>query len=100
LINRRLPSMVRQLRTYLMGAHVSTNLSLAFDFEALVASGLEWLTISVDGVSQSTLEIYRRGASAKLVFENLRKLIETKKRMNSFTPFIEWQYLMFDYNVA
>jgi MoaA/NifB/PqqE/SkfB family radical SAM enzyme len=100
LINRRLPQMVSHLRTYLMGAHVSTNLSLSFDVDALVASGLEWITVSIDGVSQSVLEKYRRGARAELVFGNLRKLVEAKRRLNSSTPFIDWQYLMFDHNVS
>jgi MoaA/NifB/PqqE/SkfB family radical SAM enzyme len=99
LINRRLREMVRHLRTYFMGAHVSTNLSLSFDVEALVASGLEYMIVSIDGVSQPVLEKYRRGARAELVFGNLRKLVEAKRRLNSFTPFIEWQYLMFDHNV-
>jgi radical SAM protein with 4Fe4S-binding SPASM domain len=99
LINRRLPEMVSHLRTYLMGAHVSTNLSLSFDVEALVGSGLEWITVSIDGVSQTVLEKYRRGARAELVFENLRELINAKRRLKSPTPFIDWQYLLFDHNV-
>jgi hypothetical protein len=32
----------------------------SFDIEALVASGLEWITVSIDGVSQSVLKKYRR----------------------------------------
>lgn len=99
LINRNLPKMVQTLRQHLLSGHISSNLSLSFDVEALVASGLEQITASVDGVSQSVMERYRIGARADLIFSNMRKLVEAKAKLNSYTPIINWQYLMFDHNI-
>ncbi|MGO9237580.1 MAG: SPASM domain-containing protein [Methylocella sp.] len=99
LINRNLPSMIKTVRQYLLSGHISSNLSLTFDVEALVASGLEQLTVSVDGVTQSTIQRYRIGARPDLIFANMRSLVEAKRKLNSYTPIINWQYLMFDHNI-
>lgn len=99
LINRRLPNMIAEARSLAVGAKVSSNMSLGFDVRALVASGLPWLTASIDGVSQSVMEIYRRGSRAQTIFDNIRKLVEEKKRVGSYLPVIDWQYLMFDHNL-
>ena len=62
LINPNFPEMVRRAKR--MGLHTvtSSNLSLRFDVEAVVQSGLDSLLMSVDGASRETLGIYRRRA--------------------------------------
>lgn len=100
LINKNLPELIEMSRRYFMNSHISTNLSLSFDVDRLVRSGLPWMTVSIDGASQSTLEVYRRGARINRILDNLAELVETKRRLGSYTPFIDWQYLMFDHNIG
>ena len=100
LINRNLPDMIMETRKYVISTHISTNLSLSFDAEALVSSGLHWMTCSIDGTSQETLEVYRVGARMDRVLQSLSEVVAAKKKLGSYTPFIDWQFLMFDHNAS
>ena len=99
LINRNISDYIGKINRYLIDTRVSSNLSLSFDVERLVGSGLQMLILSVDGVTQSGLEKYRRGVRAELVFENMRKLVALKKKLKSNTPHLIWQFLMFEHNL-
>jgi hypothetical protein len=81
---------------YLIDTRVSSNSSLAFDVEKLVSSALQSLVPSVDGVTQDVLQKYRRGVRSDLVFDNIRKIVDSKKKLKTNTPHIIWRFLMFD----
>ncbi|MDP3552446.1 radical SAM/SPASM domain-containing protein [Methylocystis sp.] len=98
LINKRLPSMISDAKALCLYTAVSSNLSLSFDIDALVASGLDYLTMSIDGASQSTLERYRRRAKWDLIRRNMERLVESKRRQNSKLR-LRWQFLTFDHNL-
>jgi radical SAM protein with 4Fe4S-binding SPASM domain len=68
-------------------------------FDGIVASGLDVLSISYDGVSQACYGAYRRGGDAALVKSNLLRLLAAKKRLKSRKPFIVWQYLYSRFNM-
>ena len=68
------------------------------DVEKLVLSGLFFLTLSIDGASKETYRIYRRGGDFDLVLENIKQMVNAKKKLNSYTPILEWQFLVFQHN--
>ena len=69
--------------------HSSTNGNVRFTpekAEALVASGLDSLIFAVDGATQETYGIFRKGGNLELVLENIQMIVKTKKQMGSSTP--------------
>jgi len=84
--------------------NVATNVSSNFNWpipvdpEDIVQSGLEYITVSLDGVSQATYEQYRVGGNINEVFDNMRGLLAARKALGSKTPFVEWQFIVFKHN--
>lgn len=62
--------------------------------EATVASGLDRLIVSVDGMTQETYAAYRRGGRLERVLEGIRNVVEMKKKLNSATPHLVAQFLV------
>ena len=83
---------------------VGTNLSSNFNWpipvdpENIVRSGLEYITISLDGVTQETYGQYRVRGDIAEVIENVQALLAARKRLKSRTPVIEWQFIVFRHN--
>jgi len=99
LLNPRTPEYIRMAKRTLARTVVSTNLSLKkFDAEAYVASGLDFMTLSIDGTTQETYARYRRGGDLDLVLANVEKLVEAKRRLGRSTPVLNWQFLVFEHN--
>ena len=70
---------------------ISTNLSLPLTderIERIVASGLNEIVVSLDGASNATYGLYRRRGNFDLVFGNLRRLIEAKRRLGLKRPLV------------
>jgi radical SAM protein with 4Fe4S-binding SPASM domain len=63
-----------------------------------IESGLDRLIVSVDGIDQATYESYRIGGSLEKVIEGTKQLVEWKKNLNSKTPHIILQFLVFRQN--
>lgn len=63
-----------------------------------IESGLDRLIISIDGTSQKTYEQYRIGGSLDKVVEGTKKILEWKKKLNSSTPFVVFQFLVVRHN--
>lgn len=61
--------------------------------EEIVASGLDRLIISIDGLTQATYENYRVHGKLNKVIEGTKHLLAAKKRMNSSTPHLIFQFL-------
>jgi len=99
LLNPNTPKFIRLAKTYLMRAMLSTNIGVKhFDPDAYVNSGLDFMTVSIDGATQSTYEKYRRKGDIETVYKNVRSLTEAKKRLGKRTPAVSWQYLAFEHN--
>jgi Predicted Fe-S oxidoreductases len=62
--------------------------------QEVIASGLDYLGISMDGASASSYNKYRLGGDFKTVVGNIKFLIEEKKRRRSLTPFVEIIFLV------
>lgn len=59
-----------------------------------IEAGLDRMIISIDGTTQETYESYRINGSLKKVLEGTENMIKWKKKMNSSTPQILWQFLV------
>lgn len=66
--------------------------------EALVKYKVDTITVSLDGASQETYEIYRQGGNYKQVLNNVKKIIKYKKKYKSQFPFINWKFIVFGHN--
>jgi pyruvate-formate lyase-activating enzyme len=100
LLNPRTPDYIRAAKRYLAQATISTSLSVRqFDADAYVASGLDYMIVSIDGATQPVYERFRRNGDLSLVYENLHWLVEARASANTRFPVIAWQYLAFEHNV-
>jgi radical SAM protein with 4Fe4S-binding SPASM domain len=89
---------------YTSRSNIATNVSsnfnwpVKFDPRDIVRSGLEYLTISLDGTSQETYQQYRVRGDFKEVIENIKAVVAARKELKSRTPFLEWQFIVFKHN--
>lgn len=59
----------------------------------IVSSGLDRLIISIDGLTQETYEQYRKNGKLDKVISGTKALIEAKRKLNSNTPHLIFQFL-------
>jgi len=59
----------------------------------IVASGLDRLIISIDGLTQKTYENYRINGQLEKVIQGTELLIQAKKQLKSSTPHLIFQFL-------
>lgn len=99
LLNLDTPKLIRMAKTYLLGTALSTSLSVhRFDADAYVESGLDFMILSIDGATQPVYERFRRNGDLDLVFGNIRKLVDAKRRLGKRTPALSWNFLAFEHN--
>jgi len=99
LMNPLTPRFIRLARTYLMRTGLSTNMTVRrFDARAYVESGLDFMTISLDGATQPVYEKYRRKGDLEAAFENIRKLVDARREAGRRNPILSWQFLAFEHN--
>ncbi len=83
---------------------VGTNISSNFnwpqpvDINDFIRSGLDYVTVSLDGVTQETYQQYRVRGDVREVFDNMKRLVSAKRALRSRTPFVEWQFIVFKHN--
>ncbi len=66
--------------------------------EATVRSGLDRLIVSIDGVSQESYEQYRVGGKLARVVAGTENLLKWKRKLNSKTPYVIFQFLVVRHN--
>ncbi len=59
-----------------------------------VESGLDRLIISIDGTTQEVYREYRRGGNLEKVIAGAERIVAWKKKLNSKTPFVVFQFLV------
>jgi MoaA/NifB/PqqE/SkfB family radical SAM enzyme len=101
LLNKELWQMVEYAHKKRIGAAFDTNLNLLNKEEAkkLVLSGLDYLIMSIDGLSQETYVNYRVGGDFEKVIENIKHIVYWKRKLRMTTPLIIWQFLVFKHNL-
>jgi radical SAM protein with 4Fe4S-binding SPASM domain len=100
LMSENLPEIIRLAHENRIFTVVTTNGSLLTDemSEKIISSKLDHLVFSVDGIYEESYRKYRIGGSLETVLKNLRNLVLLKRKMESPTPFIEWQFIVFKHN--
>jgi MoaA/NifB/PqqE/SkfB family radical SAM enzyme len=93
-------NMIRYASERNIGTMISTNFNISRPHFAdeIVSSGLEYLEVSLDGADQKAYAEFRVGGDFSLVYENITRVIESKKRLKSTTPFIEWKFIVMKHN--
>ena len=66
--------------------------------EAVVKYKLRHLTCSIDGASQDTYSLYRRGGNFERVIENIKTINHYKQVYKSDFPILTWQFVVFGHN--
>ena len=79
-----------------MEVYLSTHGSFEnFDAESLVKSGTRlFIDFSLDGATKETNAQYRKAADFDLIIENMRKIMEFRRKYNSPWPKVEWKYIL------
>jgi len=62
--------------------------------EKSVTSGLHKMIISIDGTTQETYQQYRKEGTLSKVIEGAKNMVEAKKKLNSLTPLLVFQFLV------
>ncbi len=100
LLNKDIYHMIAHANNKGLATRLSSNLYALDrqDLERIVDSGLNHITVSLDGAGEETYVRYRVGGHFQQVFDNLKDLIEIKKRRHSRFPVVEWQFLVMRHN--
>lgn len=101
LLHEQTPEFIQYAESKGIRVSVDSNLSvkLSDDYvRRVVKSGLERLVVSLDGATQETYSIYRRGGDISLVRENMLRIRAAKNELGLSTPTVRWKYLVFQHN--
>jgi MoaA/NifB/PqqE/SkfB family radical SAM enzyme len=101
LLNTHLEDFIRLANVRNVLCTISTNLSLPLTeerIERLVTSGLREMIVSLDGASSDTYQTYRRRGNFDLVCDNMRRIVDAKRRLGVTSPLLTWQFLIFSFN--
>ena len=100
LLNKQFSDYISYAKRYNIYAITSTNGQLIDKHIAhhIVTSGLDRIIISIDGTTQEIYEKYRRGGSLSKAIEAIKLIKEAKQQLDSKTPCIEAQFIVFKFN--
>ena len=100
-LNKDIDEFIKYAHDANIATIISSNLNKPLNAgmaERLVRSGLDTLIVSLDGTTQDVYEIYRVNGHLKPVLANLKLISETRERLGSQTPYIEWQFIVMRQN--
>ena len=89
---------------YVQNANIGTTVSSHFNnitdemIDQMIDSGLEHITVSLDGASQDVYEVYRVRGKFDDAISALDRLQRRKKEKGSHTPIVEWQFIVMKHN--
>ena len=100
LLNKGLPDMIAAAKRYGIEVKLDANFNDVSEdaIERLILSGLDVLSLSVDGLSPETYSRYRAGGDFDKVLRNLRLLVRRRRELGRQNPWIVWQFLVFRHN--
>lgn len=102
-LNKSFNQMVRYAHEHRIFTFTSTNghfVRAEKDARAIVASGLDEIVFSVDGVDQETYARYRVGGDLQTVFDGIRRLVHARASMAAETPVVSLQFIVMRQNEA
>ncbi|MBU1110111.1 radical SAM protein [Patescibacteria group bacterium] len=100
LLNKDVFKMIKYARGMKIDVNLSTNLNIFNDeiCNNLIKCKLNKLIVSLDGVSQKSVEAYQAGNNFEVVIENMKRLIQKKHELGSDLPFLEWRFIVHKHN--
>jgi len=100
LLNKQVYSMIEYAQQHNVGTNLSSNFvkTSSSDIDKLLDCGLEYLIVSLDGVSQETYGQYRIGGRYEQVVENFSELLRRRKQRGKKFPVVEWQFIVMKQN--
>ena len=101
LLHPQIANIVRIFHERRIFHHISTNLNIPNKqvLEKICDAGLDLLTVSISGITQEIYERYHKAGDVNLVFDNVRHIINYKKRLKYTNPTIVFKYLVFKHNL-
>ncbi len=87
----------KKINLFAMGG-VNLNNANKEVLEYLVKYKFNKLSVSIDGATDDTYKIYRRGGSFNEVIKNIKIINHYKKIYNSKFPKLNWQFIVFGHN--
>ncbi len=66
--------------------------------ECLVKYKFGSISVSIDGASEKTYQIYRRGGNFHQAIENIKKINACKAKLCSSAPKLTWRFIVFGHN--
>ena len=96
-INKQIYKMIEYARSKKMYIITSTNghfFEKDEQVEALIKSGIQYVIISMDGVTQSSYEKYRVGGNLAKVEKGIQNIVNSKKKFKMAAPFLALQFLV------
>jgi MoaA/NifB/PqqE/SkfB family radical SAM enzyme len=101
-LNRDLPQIIdlASERGMPISCYSGANLNNVSDeaIAAMVGGGFVWLNCAIDGATQETYAIYRRGGNLESALETVRRINCIKRALGSEYPRLVWQYVVFGHN--
>ncbi|TCO08260.1 radical SAM/SPASM domain-containing protein [Natronoflexus pectinivorans] len=99
-LNPHLSEMIKIATQNRIYSNMSTNGHLLTPERSrtLVQSGLSRVIVSIDGLTDETYAMYRRGGSLSKAEAGIRNLLVARKSLKSKTPFVTVQFLVFRHN--
>ncbi|WP_447980612.1 radical SAM/SPASM domain-containing protein [Candidatus Nitrospira bockiana] len=99
-LHPRIFDMIRLAADANIGTTVSSHFNNITDelIEGMIDSGLEHLTVSLDGATQAVYEQYRVRGNLNNALEGLERLQRRKRERKSATPIVEWQFIVMKHN--
>ncbi|MFO0838384.1 MAG: radical SAM protein [Phycisphaerae bacterium] len=100
-LNPSFPEIARVFHDTRIATVVHSNMTLIDRpmADRIVASGLDEISGSIDGVAQEAYSKYRVLGKVDRAIAGLREVIEARRRAGRRTPLIAWQFLVFPHNV-
>jgi MoaA/NifB/PqqE/SkfB family radical SAM enzyme len=89
-LHPEIPQIIRIFHDAKIFTKIATNLNI-HKKQLLTESmdaGLDYLSLSIDGASQTIYSTYRRGGNLSLVLDNLRLILDYRKRTGRETPIV------------
>jgi radical SAM protein with 4Fe4S-binding SPASM domain len=77
--------------------NVSTN-GHVLNPDRVIASGLDEIMISLDGITEETYARYRQGGTLATVTRNIRDLCKAKQKIRAQKPLVELQFIIMRHN--
>ncbi len=102
LLNKRIWEMVKYANRNRLRTVISSNLSFKMSDEfiaQLFESGLDYLIVALDGITQETYEKHRQGGDVELVKSNFERIMMYRRKLAKKTKLeVEVQFIEFDFN--